>query len=1212
MDSDGDGSISLEELEINLEGDSQSGSADSVALILEAADTDGSGALDLGEFAASSGRAPSRVRYTVRYSVRAYTEATASQFEERQFEYFVQNEADLGAEIATVEIQSHSDGQPSGVIEDGVVVAAGYEGVEITSGRQFTEVSLTLELSDPSYELDVRQIAAQMGVECQACFVIQSSTDLDSPDSPSEPYLRLVEYRIVARDRGAVAEYEYETVVFFATDQADLGAKVRDVSIESPSGGAAQIVQGGVVVFGDYAQIALTSGERVLEVAALLQVPDRTYAFDIEVITEQMATDCPACFEVTSISLSDSPNPDGSYDLAATYSIVAIDGPTSEEYRTQTVEYFARDMADLGAVLQDLSVTDYAGETLEVVRDQAVVAEGYPAIALSSGRQVVYVSLVLEVDDESYSFNASEVAVQMGDPCPACYALIEAVLDEEVDGDASRAMTVAYGIYSFDKEGALQRANQTILFFATDQADLGAVIVDVTLTSLEEVVEIAEGGVVVYPGYEGSRLSAGQFVTTLELSVLVESSDAVLDMDGIAAQLGLQDCSGCLVVTDTTYGADPGGSGLVEMNVTYTHTLKRRAEAEQYVNASMVFYAANTADLGYRVVDVGVTDNWGTSTELVRDGVSVYGEYAGTAITSGDYTLLVTIVLQIDPEEPFELDFELIAEQMGLNTTASQISLEESVLSDEITGPRSTVDLVVTYSIRSRYRTDSSEAEELTVLYYATDLADLGGPLWSAELVESSGTPVAVVRDGLVVYEDYLGTVLTKGKETTAALLANLVLLADAQVPSALKADVVATLGEEDAFQSNGWIFSLFTQLASTEGSAEMSVADLVFQNFGAEIGEEVAAVLESIRGFYMYEELLGRTLALPDALFLLEALEQQDGAYAAIIGLVERHQDEPAISQILEEVRGVIEAADIQVGELREALSAQPTCQRLAVEAGMLANSEYGALVAALGGEPRAPLTSTGFVVTYDADFAEFAANNSAEWHVTYLAGLLDIPEGGVSILGVAEGSTIVEYRLEVVEPAESDKTAEQLQDEVVAYLLRGEFQPGVPVIDAVVRDQAETADEREIVIIRDGRVAEEAGSYVNASLADDSLFLQVAASLEVNELAAKVETIYRTSSEFCNYQGRYCHCPTGSTLFFGQKDQQIWEEHQEVVLDTSLAYVELAAPAEITLCSSSQYGSDPSPGAAKYCFCNRILPGAGSEPALSEETQGVLDEIR
>jgi hypothetical protein len=110
------------------------------------------------------------------------------------------------------------------------------------------------------------------------------------------------------------------------------------------------------------------------------------------------------------------------------------------------------------------------------------------------------------------------------------------VLDDETNEDGSRSVTVDYGIYSLDKESAYQRANQTILFFVTDQADFGAVIVNVTLTSLEEeVVKIAEDGSIVYPGYEGSRLSAGQFVTTLELSLLVESNDTVLDMDRIAA-----------------------------------------------------------------------------------------------------------------------------------------------------------------------------------------------------------------------------------------------------------------------------------------------------------------------------------------------------------------------------------------------------------------------------------------------------------------------------------------------------------------------------------------------------------------------------------------------------------------------------------------------------------------------------------------------------
>ena len=82
-----------------------------------------------------------------------------------------------------------------------------------------------------------------------------------------------------------------------------------------------------------------------------------------------------------------------------TFSITSIDRASAEEYQFLTVEYFARDAADLGAVILDLSITDYEGETREVIRDGGVVAEGYPAVRLSSGRKVVTVSLVLKVDD---------------------------------------------------------------------------------------------------------------------------------------------------------------------------------------------------------------------------------------------------------------------------------------------------------------------------------------------------------------------------------------------------------------------------------------------------------------------------------------------------------------------------------------------------------------------------------------------------------------------------------------------------------------------------------------------------------------------------------------------------------------------------------------------------------------------------------------------
>ena len=150
-----------------------------------------------------------------------------------------------------------------------------------------------------------------------------------------------------------------------------------------------------------------------------------------------------------------------------------------------------------------------------------------------------------------------------------------------------------------------------------------------------------------------------------------------------------------------------------------------------------------------------------------------------------------------------------------------------------------------------------------------------------------------------------------------------------------------------------------------------------------------------------------------------------------------------------------------------------------------MLANSEYGTFLAVLGGLPRVRRTSLGFEIIYETDFAEFRANNSAAWHETYVADLLDIPSSAVSVLDVSEGSTIVGYLLEAPDPMDSDKSVEQLQDELVALLVFGEFQPGPPILGAAVRDQTGTVHEREIVIMRDGSITEEAASYVNASLA-------------------------------------------------------------------------------------------------------------------------------
>ena len=53
------------------------------------------------------------------------------------------------------------------------------------------------------------------------------------------------------------------------------------------------------------------------------------------------------------------------------------------------------------------------------------------------------------------------------------------------------------------------------------------------------------------------------------------------------------------MVTNTTFSTAVGEGGLIEMNVTYTYTQKRRTEAEQYVSAAVFFYAANIADLGH-------------------------------------------------------------------------------------------------------------------------------------------------------------------------------------------------------------------------------------------------------------------------------------------------------------------------------------------------------------------------------------------------------------------------------------------------------------------------------------------------------------------------------------------------------------------------------------------------------------------------------------
>jgi hypothetical protein len=46
-------------------------------------------------------------------------------------------------------------------------------------------------------------------------------------------------------------------------------------------------------------------------------------------------------------------------------------------YTNQTVEYFATDSADLGAIIYEIDIQDYTGDTVEVIEDGVVVAEGY-------------------------------------------------------------------------------------------------------------------------------------------------------------------------------------------------------------------------------------------------------------------------------------------------------------------------------------------------------------------------------------------------------------------------------------------------------------------------------------------------------------------------------------------------------------------------------------------------------------------------------------------------------------------------------------------------------------------------------------------------------------------------------------------------------------------------------------------------------------------
>ena len=62
-----------------------------------------------------------------------------------------------------------------------------------------------------------------------------------------------------------------------------------------------------------------------------------------------------------------------------------------------------------------------------------------------------------------------------------------------------------------------------------------------------------------------------------------------------------------------------------------------------------------------------------------------------------------------------------------------------------------------------------------------------------------------------------------------------------------------------------------------------------------------------------------------------------------------------------------------------------------------MIANIEYNKLLNMFVGNPQTPRISTGFIITYNADFLEFNTNQRSEEHITYIADLLDISESRI-----------------------------------------------------------------------------------------------------------------------------------------------------------------------------------------------------------------------
>ena len=60
------------------------------------------------------------------------------------------------------------------IISNGKTIEMDQEIISLTSGKQFTDISIVLEVSDKFTHFDVYKIAYQMEIECIACFTLQN------------------------------------------------------------------------------------------------------------------------------------------------------------------------------------------------------------------------------------------------------------------------------------------------------------------------------------------------------------------------------------------------------------------------------------------------------------------------------------------------------------------------------------------------------------------------------------------------------------------------------------------------------------------------------------------------------------------------------------------------------------------------------------------------------------------------------------------------------------------------------------------------------------------------------------------------------------------------------------------------------------------------------------------------------------------------------